>query len=152
MEIEVSRRVAAPAERVWRLTTDLAAAPTVLSGVDAVEVLAGGEPFDVGTRWRETRTMFGRSATEEMEVTDIDVGRRYTVVAESRGTRYETVVAVEPDGSGSRISMRFGAQPAGVGGKVLAATVGRLFAGSTRKMLRRDLDDIAAAAEAVSGG
>ncbi len=146
-EIAVSRFVAAPPERVWEVVTDLENAVGVLSGVTAVERLDGGEGFAVGTRWRETRTMFGREATEVMEVTAIDPGRAYTVAADGRGARYRSTVSVTPAGEGSTLAMTFGAEPRGVVGKILAATIGRLFAGPTRKALRQDLDDIAKAVE-----
>ena len=60
-DVEVRRHVAAPVERVWALATDLEGSPRVVRGIEAVEVLTPG-PFGVGTRWRETRRMFGRSA------------------------------------------------------------------------------------------
>ena len=42
--------------------------------------------------------------------------------------------------------MTFGATPKGFFSKLMAATIGRLFSGATRKALQQDLDDIAAAA------
>lgn len=63
--IEVSRNIAAPPSAVWRVLTALDEAPTTLRGVKAVERL-DGTGYEVGTRWRETRVMFGQSATEEM--------------------------------------------------------------------------------------
>ena len=74
MRVEVSREVAAPAERVWGIIIDLAGSPSVISAIDEVEVLAGPDPLGVGTRWRETRTMMGKSAAEEMWVTAVDPG------------------------------------------------------------------------------
>lgn len=149
MDLIVAREVDAPAQRVWDVITDLDAAPDVLSGVERVERLDGGHGFDVGTRWRETRTMFGKQASEEMAVTAIEPPRRYTVVADSGGTAYTSTFAVAPLGDHRcRLTMGFSAQSTGVVGRVLAATVGRLFLGSTRKALERDLDDIAAAVEA----
>lgn len=146
--IEIEREADAPAGAVWRVMTDIARAPEVLSGVDAVERLDGGGDFGVGTRWRETRTLMGRQATEELEVTAVDPGRSYTVEAESGGAHYVSVMAVEPLGSDrSRLSMTFGARPASVMGRVMAATIGRLFVGATRKALATDLDELAAAAE-----
>ncbi len=65
------------------MATDLAGAPRVVRGIDAVEVLTPGE-FGVGTRWRETRTMLGRSATEEMTVTAMEPQRSYTTEAVGR--------------------------------------------------------------------
>ena len=68
MEIQVTRTIDAPPEIVWTLITDIANSPQVISGIDSVTILGSTEGFGVGTRWRETRTMFGKEATEEMEV------------------------------------------------------------------------------------
>ncbi|MDX1449131.1 MAG: SRPBCC family protein [Acidimicrobiia bacterium] len=145
---EVSREVGAPAETVWQVMTDLENSPHVISAIERVERLDGNEGFGVGTRWRETRTMFGKQATEEMEVTAVTPGRSYTVEAESRGARYVSTLGVEPLATDrSQVSMAFGAEPQGVLAKVFSATVGRLFDGATRKALESDLDDIASAAE-----
>ena len=147
-ELRMEREVAAPAEAVWAVMTDLDSSPDTLSGVDAIERLDGGGELRVGTRWRETRTLMGRQATEEMEVTALEPGRSYTVEADSSGAHYRSVLAVEPLGTDrSRLSMTFGGEPSGMAGKLAAATVGRLFQGATRKALERDLADIAQAAE-----
>jgi carbon monoxide dehydrogenase subunit G len=146
--ISVSRDVAAPPARVWDIVTDLDRSADVISGIDSVERLDGGGAFGVGTRWRETRTMFGRQATEGMSVTAMEPGRSYTVEADSRGAHYRSTVGVEPRGAdASHLSMTFAGEPSGAVAKVLAATVGRVFDRATRKALARDLDDIAAAAE-----
>lgn len=148
-EITVSRDVAAPAERTWLVATDLDRAADVIRGIDRLERLDGGGDLRVGTRWRETRTMMGKQATEEMVVTAVEPGRSYTVEADSRGAHYVSTITVTPLGADRcRISMAFRGEPDSTVGKVLAATVGRLAAGPTRKALRQDLDDIAAAAEA----
>jgi carbon monoxide dehydrogenase subunit G len=144
--IDVSREIAAPPQRVWELITDLRGAPARLTTVKRVEMLAGPE-FGVGTRWRETRVMFGRDATEEMTVTAVDPGRSYTTEADSRGVRYVSELRVEPAGTGSRLSMSIEAEVGNPVLKVLLSVVGRLFAGTTRKAMRQDLDDIAATAE-----
>jgi carbon monoxide dehydrogenase subunit G len=152
MELTVDRAIDARAERVWSLITDLDRAPEMLSGVQQVERLDGGGEFDVGTRWRETRTMFGREGTEELEVTALDAGRSYTTTAASQGAVYTSVLAVEPLGADrSHLSMTFAAEPAGTVSRLLAATIGRAFQGATRRMLQRDLDDIASAATRPAG-
>lgn len=146
--MQIERVVAAPAARVWGIMTDLDRSPDVLSAVTRVERLDGGSTFGVGTRWKETREVFGKEATEEMAVTAVEPGRSYVVEADSRGAHYRSTMGVEPlDDARSRLYLSFGAEPEGLGGQILAATVGRLFRGVTRRMLRRDLDDIAAAAE-----
>ncbi len=147
MEMTVTKAVAAPADTVWSLITDLDRAPDTIAGISGVERLDGGAGFDVGTRWQETRTMFGMKATEVMEVTTIDPGRSYTVEADGKGAHYTSTWTVEPDGEGSRVIMSFGGEPTGSFSKLMAATVGKLFEGSTRKAIAQDLDDIALAAE-----
>ena len=133
---------------MWQIATDIEHAENVLGAVQRIERLDSGSAFGVGTRWRETRKMFGREATEEMTVIAVDEGRSYTTGAHSRGSRYSSVVSVEPVGDQrSRISMVFGAEPQGWAARMSAMTLGRLFAGYIRRALRADLDDIARAAE-----
>ena len=144
----MSREVSVSPVVLWELVTDLDRAPNVISAVTAVERLDGRTGFEVGTRWQETRMMFGREATEVLEVTEIDPGKSYTVEAESLGARYRSVISVAATPGGSMITMTFGAEPSGAVSKVLAGTIGKLFEGGTRKALVRDLDDIAVVAEA----
>ncbi len=149
MHIEVTRTIAAPSDLVWALMTDLPNSPQVMTGIDSVEMLGGPQAFGVGTRWRETRTMFGKQAIEEMEVTAVVPGRSYTVVADSHGTAYSSTLEVVAEGDAACVlRMTFGGEPTSAVSRVMAATVGRLFVGTTRKALEKDLADIAAAAEA----
>jgi carbon monoxide dehydrogenase subunit G len=151
MELQVSREIAASSEQVWALITDLDGSPRLLSAVTGVERL-DGPAFGVGTGWRETRVMLGREATEEMEVTAVDEGRRYEVLADAGSTDYRSVMAVRPLGEDRcRLSMSFAAASSSVLGRLAAATVGRLFQKATRKMLEQDLADIATTAEASQG-
>jgi hypothetical protein len=92
--------------------------------------------------------MFGRTATEDMWVTELDPGHSYVVEANSHGAEYRTTQSVEPDGDGgSVLSMSFSANPTGTMAKVISATVGRFFVNATRKAFEQDLADIATAAE-----
>lgn len=151
-EIHLSRTVNAPADVVWDLLAGVDEWTEVLSGITRVERLDPEPGFGVGTRWRETRTMFGREATEEMVVTACEAGSSYVVEADSNGAAYRSEVRVESDGTDvSTIRMHFAATPHGLFNQALAATVGRAFQGATRRALQVDLDDIAAAAEARSG-
>lgn len=150
-QIVVSREVEAPAGHVWAILTDLERSPQVISAIAEIERVDDGEGFGVGTRWRETRHMFGRGATEVMQVTAVEPGRAYTVEAEGGDGTYRSVMQVEPlGGHRSRLSMSFAHEAGSWLSSALAATVGRVFAGATRRALLRDLDDIATAAERTS--
>lgn len=99
--IEVSQAVAAPAPVVWSLITDIEHSPEVISGIRSVERLDDGDGFGVGTRWRETRVMFGRSASEEMTITAVDPGWSYT--AEAGSSRFSGVWPVHGVGHAARV-------------------------------------------------
>ena len=147
----VSRDIAASADSVWTTITDVDAFADVLSGVERIERLDDGAAFGVGVRWRETRVVLGRESTEELEVTDVEPQRSYTVRAESAGTSYVSVLRVEALGQHHcRLTMSFTAAASGLLGRVLGATLGRLFLRTTREMLRQDLADIAASAEGAA--
>ena len=146
--IDISQAVDAPAAVVWSLITDIENSPEIISGIDSVERLDEGAGFVVGTRWRETRTMFGKSASEEMTVTSVEPGRSYTTEAQHGKAHYTSALTVEPRGeSACVLSMHFDAEVSGLLNKTLGAVVGKIFEGSTRKLMQQDLADIAAAAE-----
>ena len=150
MDITCRRHIDAPTEMVWALMTDLEAFPRTVGGIEGVERLDDGTGFGLGTTWRETRTLFGRTATEDMWVTEFEPGRSYVVEANSHGAEYRTSQRIEPDGDGSLLTMTFSSTATGTTAKVMSATVGRLFAKATKKAFEQDLADIAAAAEASS--
>ena len=150
-QVQIERDVAASPEEVWRVLTDLDHAAETLSGVSRVELLTEG-PYTVGTRWRETRKMFGKEATEEMRVTAVEAPARTTVEADSAGVNYVTVFTLTPTGDGTRLAMAFTArQPDPSRVQKLAWVVfGKLGIKATSKMMARDLEDVARRAESKS--
>ncbi len=144
-EFTLSRRIAAPPERVFEISTDLRHAAEHVRGITRLEVLTDG-PIGVGTRFRETRIVLEREATEEMEVTAFDPPRSYTVEAESCGTHFASTFTFEPVDGGTEVRLVFRAEPRTFGAKVM----GFVFRGMLKSCMRavaQDLDDIAAVAE-----
>ncbi|MCX4911625.1 SRPBCC family protein [Streptomyces sp. NBC_00878] len=148
--VVVERRVAAAQGPVWEAITDLAGMPRVLSSVSKVEVLTEGA-FGVGTRWRETRRMFGKDATEEMWVTASEPPERYVVEAASHGSHYISEWVLRADGPATTVRMTFSAVATGGVAGLLAKIMGGLGARAVRKAIAKDLADIAAALEGRSG-
>ncbi|MFJ8132705.1 SRPBCC family protein [Streptomyces hydrogenans] len=146
--VVVERRVAASPGRVWESITDLPDMPRVLSGVQKVEVLTEGG-FGVGTRWRETRRMLGKEATEEMTVTECEPPDRYVTVADSHGMHYVSELSLRTDGpDASVLRMTFSARPAhGRRQNPVARLLARFGAKAVSKALAKDLDDIARTVE-----
>lgn len=145
LQLTKTREIAAPPERVFQVASDLRGAVGRIRAITKIEVLTEG-PVRMGTRFRETRTMFGRAATEEMEITAFDPPRSYAVGAESCGCRYRTELRFTPKGSGTELEFTFSATPLTFMGKFM----GLLMRPLAKKMISecaKDLDDIAAYAE-----
>ena len=152
LSISVTRHVNAPADTVWQVLTDLDNAADTLSGVIRIERLAG-EGYAVGTKWRETRKMMGKEATEDMWVTEVEAPTRTVVKANSHGMNYTSGFTLKPDATGTILEMYFSGESESTSriSKIFTAVFGRLGARVTRKFMAKDLEDIAAKAEHLSG-
>lgn len=154
--VAVERWIGAPVENVWRSLTDLESTPEILSGVQSVEVLTPG-PFREGTRWRETRRMLGRTATEDMEVTTCREPDHCVVEAEAHGAHYVSEFTLTPESGpegGTTVRMDFTARPPGGMAGVMMRVLGGLSATAIRQSVEKDLADVAAHVErpTPSGG
>jgi hypothetical protein len=141
-ELMTSVDVAAPPARVFAVASDLRGAAGRIRGIAKMEVLTDG-PVRVGTRFRETRKMFGREATEEMEVVTFDPPRAMAFGCENHGCRYHMEMRCVPKGAGTELQMHFQAEPL----TFFARVMGTLMKPMAKKMMsacRKDLDDIGA--------
>ncbi|MFJ6633785.1 SRPBCC family protein [Streptomyces sp. NPDC091376] len=149
--VVVERRVAAPAGRIWEALTDLEGSQRVLSGVERIEVLTEGG-FGVGTRWRETRRMLGKEATEEMYVTVSEPPERFVVEADNHGAHYVSEWSLRADGpETTTVRMTFSATPPGGFMGLLTKVLGPLGERAVVKAIERDLADVASAVESGRG-
>ncbi len=91
--------------------------------------------------------MFGREATEEMEITAFDPPRGYSVGCESCGCRYHSAFRFTPNGAGTDVEMVFDAQPLTLAAKIMSFLMKPMIK-SVLKECARDLHDLKAAMEA----
>lgn len=154
--ITVSETIHAPQARVFELAADIPHAAERISGINKVEILEPAPeapdnlgPVGLGFRWRETRTMMGKQATEDMTITEWSPPHRYTVEARSHGCHYRTPITVEGVNAGTtRLTMQFTATPE----TTMARVMMKVFAFMNKtvaKCLAADLMDIKASAESV---
>lgn len=150
--LSATEHIEAPLEQVFDLFTDLEHAAENLSGIDDVEILTDG-PIGVGTRWRETRTMWGKQHAEEMEISQFALNDHYTVVAESGGARYLTTFRFRRAGEGTDVTIEFRVVPLSVAAKLMQPLSG-VMTRTVRRSMEQDLRDLKAVAEAgnASGG
>ncbi|MFT5198306.1 MAG: carbon monoxide dehydrogenase subunit G [Planctomycetota bacterium] len=145
-QITVSTQVAAPIEKVFQSFTQLEMAAERVASITSLEVLTEG-PFGEGTRWRETRLMFKKEATEEMWVTGFKPPHSYNVEAESHGMKYSTVFNFKSEGEGTKVSWVFNCTPQTFGAKIMAPIFNVLMKGTMKKHMLGDLEAIRDACE-----
>jgi hypothetical protein len=143
--------IEAPVAVVWQVFTDLARRREWLTAVTAVEVRTPG-PFGAGTVWRETRQMSdGGEITEEFRVDECVLPERFVVTSPGIGADYRMTYSFVPivtgrKRGGTMVTVVQEGNPTAPAGRFLALIFGGLAAETAEGALRRDLDDLAAAA------
>ncbi len=143
--ITVTDILAAPVEDVFKAFTDLEHQAGRVSGIKGIEVLTTGG-FRLGTRWRETREVLGRTDDAEMEVTQFAQNAGYTITHEKAGVRIDTVFAFAPAGDGTKVSITFSLENQGLPPGLLTP-VSWAIAGKVKEILGKDLTDMKKAIE-----
>ena len=146
----LTQHIHATPDKVWAVISDIPGSAATLSGIDAVQMLSDG-PHGEGTRWKETRTLMGRSETVEMWVAQADPPRSTTVKALQRGADYTSRFSLAERDGGTDLTLTFGAdvvKPT-VLSKIAMVLFGKLGMSITRKALAKDLAEIAAKAESL---
>ncbi|MGM0575218.1 MAG: SRPBCC family protein [Myxococcota bacterium] len=106
MHISISEAIHAPIEAVFDAMTDPEGHAERIPAITRCEVLTDG-PVGAGTRFRETRVMFGKEATEEMEFTEFDRPHGYLLEAHSHGMNYRTRHTLTREGDAIRVTLDF---------------------------------------------
>ncbi|MEM1060927.1 MAG: SRPBCC family protein [Planctomycetota bacterium] len=141
--------IAADRDAVFAAVTDLDRVADFVPAVEKIERLTDG-PVGVGTRFRETRQVFGRSATEEFTVVACEPPRTYAVAALSCGARYETTFTFAdagPDTAATTLTVRTVIRPETWGAR-LASPLAWLTGGAMKRAIAADVEAIAAEAVA----
>jgi hypothetical protein len=136
----VSKVIAAPVADTFALFTDLEGYPGRVKGITRVEKLTPG-PVGVGTKYKETRVVFKREATETFEFTAFEPNKRLEMVANSCGAVYRCETRFSPEGAGTRVDITFDARPVSFFAKLLSP-LARLMMGTMRRCVEEDLNDL----------
>jgi hypothetical protein len=147
---QLTKRITAPVDVVFDVASDLGRAAETFRAIEKIEVLTPG-PVGVATRWRETRRMMGREATETIEFTAFDRPRSYTAGCESCGVYLETAFRFEPANGvtpGTNVTVEIRWKARSLFAKLLSPLTGLLFGKMMRGCIEQDLADLAREAEA----
>ncbi len=149
MKITDSITIKASVEQVFKTFTDLDKAAERIEGITKIEILDGPAIMQIGTKWRETRVLFGSEATEVMWVTELTPNQGYTVETSSHGAKYITTYGFTPEGDTTDVQFSFEGIPLNTSARIMSI-FGKLFLGATKKALHKDLENLKQAAEQKS--
>lgn len=142
MKVSTDIYIEQPVERVWQAITDIENCQSMISGIIGLEVLYQPDNQFVGLKWKETRLMFGKEATETMWVTDAVENKYYQTRAESHGSVYISRLSVENQGIGTVLTMEFTGQAQSLIMKILSLLMTPFMKKPMVNMLDQDLQDI----------
>lgn len=147
MKVEAKVSINGTKEQIWQAITDIENSVNTIKAIEEIEILEKPASGFVGLKWRETRTMFGQSATEVMWITDAKENEYYQTRAENHGAIYISKLKIEEQGDENSLSMGFEGEPQSMFAKIMAFVTGFIFKNATQKALKEDLENIKAFVE-----
>lgn len=141
----VTTDVKATPEAVFAFIADWTNWEKSISAIKKVELLTP-PPMGKGTRFKETRLMWGKEATETMEITAWDPPRSHTIESDSCGARVTCTISVRPSPAGSTLTMDVRSEAQTFFAK-LFTPLGYLMMRMMKQLMKKEIEEIAAAIE-----
>jgi uncharacterized protein YndB with AHSA1/START domain len=139
LRVELTIEISRPPKDVFAYLTDAETLPRWQKSL--LEARADG-PFAEGTRIVEKRSLFGRRAESELEVTAFEPERRLTLRTISGPVELEVEHELEPNGDGTKLHVTAQGKPKGMF-KLAAPAV----ESGARQELKRDFERLKALLE-----
>ncbi len=144
MKLSVAVEIKKPIEDVWQTIIDFDNCSNFIESIIALEILNKPKDTLVDFKWKETRVMFGKEATETMWITDYKENVYYQTRAESHGSVYISRLSIEKLGDNTKLTMSFAGEAQTTFVKIFSFCFGFMFIASMKKALLKDLNDIKA--------
>lgn len=145
MQIIVEETIRAPRTITFANAADVLNWPSMISAIQSTEILTR-EPIVAGTRFRETRKMYGQVSSEEMTFSEFEPPDHFVLSAESHGTQYRIAHKFADVADGTKLTLTFQAEPATLTAQLLTP-LAMMFRASLRRQLTSDLADLKRAIE-----
>jgi uncharacterized membrane protein len=131
-QVKVTKTINAPVELVFQTIADIRNFSKAVPDIVSVEFLTD-QKMGVGTRFRETRMMYGKEATEELEVTELVENDQIRILADSHGVVWDSLFTVEENGDATELTLVMDMRPH----KLMAKIMTPLMKGSMKKALKK---------------
>ena len=140
MKIKVSGQIKADNDKVFQAFTDLSNLEHNVEAIKGIEILTDGE-IGIGTKFKETRVMFGQESSETMEITEYRPFEYFREEAKSGGMHYVTEWRFDGNENETMVSITFSATPTTFSARLMNL-VFILLAGSMKKAFLKDMADL----------
>ena len=107
----VIRSIEAPPDVVFSIFTDFRNAAKRVPSIHRVEMLTDG-PIGAGTRFRETRVLWGSKSTGEMEITRFEPGDGYVVRCAAHDCVFTSAFLMRGEGTQTKVEVALTCEPA----------------------------------------
>ncbi len=141
-EVFVVRTIAAPIERVFQTVAQPERFCEAIPDIEKIEIVSAIKS-GVGTRFRETRNMHGKTAVAEMEVAEYIDNQRFRLIGEMAGTIWDSRFELSKHGPGTQLEMHMIARPKNLFSRLLTP----LMIGMVAKAIGGDMDQVKAFCE-----
>ena len=128
-------------EKVWSIVSDIENAAKRIKCIKSLEMIERPEHGLIGTKWKETREMFGKEAIETMWIIDAKENEFFITEAKNSGCLYHSKVQIHERENGVELEMTFTATPESLLAKVMSPLM-YLMKGTIKKAFLKDLEDI----------
>jgi hypothetical protein len=141
MKATASLKVNTSIDEAWEAISNIESAKDRISAIDEIEILEKPESGLVGLKWKETRTMFGKSAVETMWIIEAKEKEYYIAEAYNCGSLYHSKVVLTPHSDGVEKSMSFEAEAKTFVAKLFTPLMA-FMKGTIVKAFEKDLEDL----------
>lgn len=141
MKVVCKTTINAPSKEVFDVFSDIPKADERISGIKKIEFLSS-KKSGKGTKWRETRVIMGKEASEEMWISSFDAPNSYAVEAESHGMKYYSKYTFDEVEGKTTARLVFTGEPQTFSAKVQGVIWKPLMNSMVKKPLEQDMQDL----------
>lgn len=143
MRITVKISIKASQQEVFALFSDFKNIQNNISSISDFTILSNKSPNEIGFRWKETRIVFGKEATEEMWLSAIVPPNSYVIEAKSHGMHYKSEYNFTSNNDNSTtVNLTFTGTPLTLSTKLFSPLLSIIFKNATKKAFLLDMTQL----------
>lgn len=140
MKVQASCCIAASKSKVFEVFSDIQNLAKNVKAITKIELLSSGE-IGVGSKFIETRVMFGKESSEIMEITQFVPNNNFREEAKSNGMHYISDWSFSEKDGYTTVTINFSGKATTVTGKIMNL-IFSFMAGSMKKAFLTDMNDL----------